>query len=199
MRYRFVGEKGETREARKLFATGMISFVCAFFLQTIPTFADYAFLLDFFGCLTFGGGIVLWDIRKLKFSFLFFVLAFLARLVVVLVHPVGLFAFLWGLPFSLFTLSGEITLLLQLRLSWEGKISDAAQKKLKRATNALARAELSFWTATLISYVSDLLVMPAVLMFLFAMGVRIWVSYLLFQCAPQGSRRAFAKSSVRSQ
>lgn len=201
MRYFFVFESRARQEARTFLASGVLALALAALVRLLFNEGTMLiFVLDVLGCVLLLCGTLLWNRVRLRKASLIILAAFFWRIVLVVWSPVGLFSFFSYLPFTLFILFGQLMVLEYYQDFLRGRAEKSEERSLKKAQQALARAEISFWIAWVLSYVSDLLAFPALVMFAFSLGVRFWVSYLLFR-SPQfiSSRSFFEKTSVRSQ
>ncbi len=200
MRYHLTYETETHIEARRLFACGLCAFVAAFLWESASEhLKDLSFLFDLFGCVLFFCGALLWDRKRMRLCALLFAAAFCARLVVLIVHPKGLFSFLYLLPFALLSLIGELIALKALIGFYRKDPKNGYFKRVRRIYYALPRAEVCFWIATTISYISDLLLLPAALLFLWTLGLRLWISFLLFSGPHAGAFLRDRNKSPQSQ
>lgn len=201
MRYFLVFERQAHREARQFLSAGMLAPVLTFVLSVfVPAVADWVFLMDLLACVLLFSGVLMMEGRKMRRESILFAAAFAFRLGVAFLRPRGLFSFLTYVPFSACVLIGEVLILDRMMEFLRGRAEERERETLQRAQRALVRSEVSFWGATLISYLSDLLIFPALLMFVWAIGIRVWVSVLMYR-SPRflSSRLFFEERSARSQ
>ncbi len=192
MRYFLVFETDAKREARLFFASSVSAFVLKqVFDLFVPFLSHLTFLLDLLGCALLFCGALLWDRTRLRRVAIFSVVAFVLRLALVLWNPRGLFSFFTLLPFSFLVLLCEIWVAETYGAFLAFCARQGQADTLMRAKNALLRSELTFWVATLISYLSGVLAFSALLLYFWALGVRAWLSYLLFRNPQFISSRSF--------
>ena len=182
MRYFISVETKQKKEARVFLAAGISAFSLAGAVELfLLTFARFAFILELFGCVLLFAGALLWDAKQMRGAALLFGISFLLRLFLLVIHPNGPFSFLAFLPFYLGVILGIVSVLER----YEDLLLKRKNVKLSewvyRASYTFVRAEVCAWVGVLIAYISDLLLFPAVLFSLWALGVRAWLSGLLFK------------------
>lgn len=201
MRYYFLPENSKKQNARMILASGICALVVGMAFSLFwARFSLVALFSDLLGCALLFCGALRWEIDRMRVPVFLFALAFCMRIALVIWDPAGIFSFLLSLPFSVAVMAGELCVLEQLSLFWRARASEEYSKTLTRAQQALIRSEISFWVLRFISYLSDLLVFPALLLFLWTMGIRLWISYLVFQ-RPESLEGAdlLGRKRVRSQ
>lgn len=182
MRYFFVCESQKRAQARLFMSCGFVSGALSFVLSLFAggEIAGWNFFFDLCSCALLFCGSRLWDSQKLKTPSRWFAAAFVVRFILLVLNPKGLFSFLAFVPYSACLLIGQISLLEAYEAFLARFCAVRESRAVLRSKNALARSEVSFWIAVFLSYLSDLLLFPAIVLFLWSAGVRAWVSYLLF-------------------
>ena len=182
MRYFVEVENTAQARARLLFAGGISFFVFGDLLGLMTDLFDDALVLfDLIGCIFLWMGSMKWTCRKWTVTPAVFSIAFALRLALFLFEPKGLFSFLLYLPYSVTVLVGLVRVLEGYREFTECRVVGEEREWTTRAQQALVRSEVSYWVAVFISYLSVLMAFPALLLYAFSIGVRIWVSVQFFR------------------
>lgn len=201
MRYFYVSESEGRAQGRRWFSLGVSAHLLSQVLEFFFPAAAVWFLplsLASMGILYFS--CVMWDRAHTRRAGFFCLLAIVLRIGYAVWAPSGLFSFLLLLPASAAVLIGELLFLEKLQAFYRERVSSSEQKRFAKAVVALPRAEVSYWLAMLLSYITDLLVLPAVTLFFWSVGVRIWLSALTFRGPkPIPSRLFFEKRTARIQ
>lgn len=182
MRYFFVFENQMQREARLFFSAGLLSFALAGVLSLFDAaISNFSVLLDLLGCVLFFSASFLWGSNRFKVPSAFFLAAFVFRLLLLSFSPKGLFGFLLQVPFSVCVLIGVLWCMDSYGSFLRLRAKEEAVEQLSKASKALIRAEVSFWIGTLLAYISDLLALPALVMLLWSLAVRVWAAWLFLR------------------